>query len=482
MPTVVEQSPQWWLLNLYRRLLGRLPEIRRYEDYYEGRHRLNFVTSEYREEFGKMLAGVTDNWMALVVDAVEERLHVDGFRIPDDSGEGQADKSAWTTWQRNCLDADSELVHQIALQAGSAYAMVWYGAEDTAEITAEHPSQTIIAYAGGSRRERLAALKTWTDEWTGAVRANVYMPDGIYKFESSKVPAPTDYVTPSGRARDLGLVWDRTWSVSSEDDGFVENPLGVVPIVEFRNRPRMLGVGRSEIADVISTQDQINKLVCDMLVAAEFSAFRQRWATGVEVPTDPVTGKELDDSFAAAVNRLWSVPSDAARFGEFGETDLGNYVKAIENRVQSLASRTRTPPHYLLGQSGSFPSGESLKATETGLIAKVRSRQRHFGEAWEEVMRLSFMVQDESAAAEQYSSETIWADPESRSESEHVDALIKLRGLQVPLKQLWEDAGYTPPQIERFDGMLIGEALNRIMSGQPAAPQPSAMAEPLVEV
>lgn len=475
MPDVAELSPEWWLLNLYRRLLGRQPEIRRYEDYYEGRHRLNFVTSEYREEFGKMLAGVTDNWMELVVDAVEERLHVDGFRIPGDTADPGADKAAWEEWQRNCLDADSELVHQVALQTGSAYAMVWFGEGDTADITPEHPSQTIVAYTGGSRRHRAAALKAWTDEWTGRVRANVYLPDAIHKFEAQREPHSSDWVTASGRPRDLSVVWGRIWERSSEDGGEIDNPLGVVPIVEFRNRPRMLGPGRSEIAGVISTQDQINKLVCDMLVAAEFSAFRQRWATGVEVPVDPVTGEELDDNFAAAVNRLWSVGASDAKFGEFGETDLGNYVKAIENRVQSLASRTRTPPHYLLGSSGSFPSGESLKATETGLIAKVRSRQRHFGESWEEVMRLAFAVKRDDAAAAQFASETIWADPESRSESEHVDALIKLRGLQVPLKQLWEDAGYTPQQIDRFEEMLVGEALNRMLAGQPIASPPSTV-------
>jgi hypothetical protein len=229
-------------------------------------------------------------------------------------------------------------------------------------------------------------------------------------------------------------------------------------MVEFRNRPRMLGDGRSEIADVISVQNQINKLVCDMLVAAEFSAFKQRWATGIEIPRDPMTGKDLFE-FPAAIDRLWSTENDGAKFGEFGETDLGNYVGALENRVQSLASRTRTPPHYLLGSSGSFPSGESLKATETGLIAKCRSRQRHFGEAHEEIMRLAFAVLDDPRK-DSPMAETIWTDPESRSEAEHTDSLLKKVSLGVPFVQLWEDAGYSPQQIERFQSLLVEQAKN----------------------
>jgi hypothetical protein len=447
-----EQSPQWWLVHLHRRLLARAPLVDKFERYYDGDHPLSFVTSEYRQEFSAMLRGVSDNWMPLVVDAVEERLHVEGFRMGEDPA---GDKDAWRIWQENSLDADSELLHSTALQTGASYALVWYGDGDRPEITVEHPAQVIIAYESGSQRKRAAALKSWVDEWTGDIRANVYLPDGIYKFVSRRQVTISEYTTPTGRNRSLDAL-GAMWAPLGGDAEYVPNPLGVVPMVEFRNRPRMLGDGRSEIADVISVQNQINKLVCDMLVAAEFSAFKQRWATGIEIPRDPMTGKDLFE-FPAAIDRLWSTENDGAKFGEFGETDLGNYVGALENRVQSLASRTRTPPHYLLGSSGSFPSGESLKATETGLIAKCRSRQRHFGEAHEEIMRLAFAVLDDPRR-DSPMAETIWTDPESRSEAEHTDSLLKKVSLGVPFVQLWEDAGYSPQQIERFQTLLVEQA------------------------
>jgi hypothetical protein len=461
---VIERSPEWWLVHLYRRLLLRMPLVTKYERYYDGDHPLSFVTSEYRAEFASMLRGVSDNWMPLVVDAVEERLHVEGFRMGEES---EGDKEAWRIWQENSLDADSELLHSTALQTGAAYALVWYGENDRPEITVEHPTQVIVAYESGSQRKRAAALKAWVDEWTGDVRANVYLRDGIHKFKSGRQVTIHDYRTRTGRDRNLDVL-GAMWVPLGGDSEFVANPLGTVPIVEFRNRPRLLGDGRSEIADVISAQDQINKLVCDMLVAAEFSAFKQRWATGIEIPRDPMTGRDLFE-YPAAIDRLWSTESEGAKFGEFAETDLSNYVGALENRVQSLASRTRTPPHYLLGSSGSFPSGESLKATETGLIAKCRSRQRHFGEAHEEVMRLAFAILDDPRR-DAVMAETIWTDPESRSEAEHTDSLLKKMAMGVPVRQLWEDAGYSQAQINRFRELLVEQAADPL-TRQPADPE-----------
>ena len=43
---------------------------------------LAFATSKYREQFARMLSELSDNWMALVVDAVEELWHLE--EVPAD--------------------------------------------------------------------------------------------------------------------------------------------------------------------------------------------------------------------------------------------------------------------------------------------------------------------------------------------------------------------------------------------------------------
>lgn len=469
-PDLAAYSPEWWLDRLERRLAFRQPVVQLYTDYYEGRFELAFATSKFRETFARMLAAVSDNWLPLVIQAPIERLVVQGFRL----GEGdqlEADADAWRLWQENDLDLDSATLFTEASKIGEAYLMVWWGedrdavsgpfasrnSEPKAEITVEHPAQVIVERKAGSRDDISAALKKWIGE-DGTLYATLFLPDAIYRFE---------------RPRAAGKGWE-----PRRDAPAVEaNPLGVVPVVPVVNNPSMLpsfppgsllvaphdlpeaaiGLGRSDLADVISTQDVINKLLCDLLVASEVSAFRQRWATGLEIPFDESTGEPIQP-FEHAVNRLWVSPDPETKFGEFQSNDLSNYTRAIESRIQSLAARTRTPPHYLLGSIVNA-SGDALKAAESGLANRVREKQRTYGEAIEHAMRLAFAVEGDVAKANSPMAEVDWKNPETRSESEYVDALVKKLAFGVPQEQLWADAGYSPQEISRFKAMLREQAL-----------------------
>jgi hypothetical protein len=256
------------------------------------------------------------------------------------------------------------------------------------------------------------------------------------------------------------------WILRPGVEAVIPNPLGVVPVVELKNQPRILGDGRSEIETIINLQDAANKLIVDMLVAAEYSAFRQRWVTGLDIPTD-ASGNPVEP-FEAAVDRLWQTNSPDAKFGEFQQTDLGHYVNAIELLVQHVASQSRTPFHYFLLNGGQAPSGESIQSAEAGLISKARRRQRSFEEGWEEAMRIAFLIKNDTERGEAYDAEVIWSDPAYRSQSALVDSLIKLDALGVPRKQLWSDAGYTPQQIARFEEML--EEQREMFAVEPAEP------------
>jgi hypothetical protein len=72
-----------------------------YSAYYNGQHNLLLSTQKFRETFGSMFTAFADNWCQLVVDAVEERLNVEGFRW---GGVQEGDKDAWRIWQANGLD------------------------------------------------------------------------------------------------------------------------------------------------------------------------------------------------------------------------------------------------------------------------------------------------------------------------------------------------------------------------------------------
>lgn len=451
MPTDPIGSPLWWVRRLDARLAERRGDVELLTNYYEGRHPLPLAHEKVRATFHRMLSRCRANWVALVIDAVTERLHVEGFRLDSPN----ADNDAWDLWQRNELDAESELVHNEALVTGETYVTVWSDPDDPQVplITPEHASQMIHEYDPGHRRRLAAALKVWIDDWTGQKMATLYLPDGIHKFR-----APKD---------------GTEWSVREDS---LPNPLGVVPVAVFRNRPRLLTGGRSEIGDLLDIQDRINKTIFDRMMAAEYSSYRQRYSIGMEIPRDEDGNPRAP--FEAAVDRLWMAEDPEVRFGEFSATDLGPYIAAVEADINAMAAISRTPPHYLLGAMVNI-SGDALKAAESGLSSKAHSRARQFGESWEKVIRLAFGVLDDPRS-KVTDGQVIWADVETRTEGERVDALTKMATLGVPNVALWERWGATPQEIERWRDIQFEESLTaqagadvRALTGPPPAPPPA---------
>lgn len=460
----VAEDPDKWRDRLATQLFARRPEIELLERYYCGDHPLTGSMTKAQRSYRRLLKQARSNWMGLVVDAVDERLRVDGFRFGDQPG---GDSVAWRIWQANQLDADSGLAHNTALVTGSAYALVWAGADGPA-ISIEHPSQVIVAYEPGSRRVRVAALKVWIDHdrfcW-----AYLYGRSGIWKYRSRN---PFTGVSMAITRLPEMVPWQ-----AGAESWPLPNPLGVVPVVELAANPNLLGGGRSELDGVTDIQDRINETLFNRLLAAQFAAFRQRWVTGMEIPTDEA-GNPVEP-FNAAVDRLWMAEDPGVKFGEFNESDLAGYIKSVEADIQHLAAITRTPPHYLLGQSGAFPSGDSLKATETGLVAKVRNHQLHFGEAWEEIIGLALRVAGDPRSADP-AGEIIWHDPESRSQGELVDALVKMATLGVPREALWERWGASPQEIGRWKALQAQQdLLGAFMAPTATPPTPPVPVPPV---
>jgi hypothetical protein len=455
-------SSGWWLDRLGSRLDQRAAEIRKFRLYYSGQQPLALASAKFREAFGQTYGRFADNFVALVVQAVEERLTVQGFRWDNDAGANKA----WGMWQANQMDAQSQKAHRDALITG--YSPVIVGPNPNGGkwpvIRVQKPEEVIVAH-GDDPLVREVALKRWKTE-DDRLLATLYYPDRLEKYQQTRT---LRYANQYGRSYDLGG-WEQR--IVPGEPWPLPHDLAAVPVVTLVNDPDLDNCGTSEIASVVPLQDALNKLLVDMLVASEFAAFRQRWVTGMEIPLDPETQKPVE-VFKASVQRVWQARDKEVKFGDFEQSDLAPYVSAIETVIQHMATTTRTPAHYLLGQSGTFPSGESLKATETGLTAKAKRDQRDWGEPWEEIERLGFRAMGDAKRAAYEEAETIWKDPEYRSEAEHVDALLKLKALGVPDEQLWSDAGYTPQQIKRF------VALRQAQPPTPAPPAPTDGAMPM---
>jgi hypothetical protein len=429
-------APLWWVKRLYKQLREQREHFELMDAYYRGEPgKLPWLPEQARREFARLLELTKSNYMGLVVDSMVERMQVEGFRIGDSA---EADQDTWAIWQANNLDSGSDQVLLESAIGGSSYLLVAPNPDrpDRPLVYAEHPTQAIVAYEPGTgRRVRAAGLKVWLDDWTGYTLATLYLPDLIFKFQSERRAIGGETVEPRWEPRP---VRNEPWPAP--------NVLGEVPLVEVVNNPRMLTGGVSEIADVVAVQDRICKTLADRLMTQDFGAFPQKWAIGF--PDQDADGNE--NRIDVGRNRM--VTSDIAetKFGQWDAAPLDPYSAAKREDVKDIASRTRTPAQYLLGEMSNV-NGETLKASESGLVSKVRQRHRTSGEGLEDTARLARKAAGIGGGDE--AMETIWRNPEFRTEGELVDALTKMSTLNVPDEALWERWGATQVEIQRWKTM-----------------------------
>jgi hypothetical protein len=300
-------------------------------------------------------------------------------------------------------------------------------------ITIEHPSQVVVAYEPGSNRRRArAALKVWVDEWTGAYLATLYLPDRLWKMRAEGPKRGEGSYTPLWKPRVEGM--------ESEP-----NPLGEVPFREITLTPRLLSGGRPFLTDVIDIQDRINKTLADRLLTQDFGAFPQKWASGW--PDEDADGNPTDP-IQVGRDRMLTTDATETKFGQFTAADMDPYSNAKREDVKDIASITCTPIRSLLGEISNV-NGETLKASENDHIAMVKQMCRYAGAGIEGVARLT-----QKAAGLPVSEmvETIWANPEYRTEGELTDAVVKRvqTGLSS-IRQGREDLGYSAAQIKRLE-------------------------------
>ena len=428
-------------------LVDRNASARVLQNYYDGSHPLAWVHRKASLRYKGLLAQAVSNFPLLIIDSVNDRLDIQGFRVGGDD----TDRFVWSElWQGNNLDIFGSMIHQQALVTGISYASVWPDEETgKAKIRGESCYEVMHEVDPADPLRVRLAMKVWADEREKKWHLRVFYPEGIIGLS-----APYTVAIPEpGSLPDFMM--SAKWTIDKEMD----NPFGtMIPIVPFLNRPRMDGTGFSEIGDLLPVFDRINTLTADLLMAAELAAFKIRWATGLDIPTDD-DGNRVEP-FDVALDRLWISENPDTKFGSFDASPLEPYAQAIDQAIQQAAAISRTPPFLLLGKLTNL-SAEALKATESGLVQKVQNRMRVFGEAWEDVVNMGLSVYGQEPSQQ---IEVLWKDPENVSEGARVDALTKLSAIGLPWRAVMERWGATPGEIDRWEALRAQDAFEALMS------------------
>jgi hypothetical protein len=378
--------------------------------YYTGDQPLTFMAPEVISQVGSRLAPLVINWPETIVDSVNRRLRIEGFRLGQTS---EADDELWRIWTANELDEESPLAHADALVHGITYLSVWGNDEDpdTPTITYESAHQVVVEYEPGSRTLR-AALKKWRDG--SETYATLYLRDQIRRYVARTVVGQ-----PRWELREAPL----------------RNPLGAVPIVPMVNRGRLLNKsGRSELKSVAPIADAINTLATNMMVTSDYYTTPRRWATGMAVPGGTPDSIER---LQAQVKAYWDeaskektwIAGTGVQFGQFDEADLAGFVAGINLLTAAVAAIGGLPPDDLGLNTTNPASAEARRAAETTLILRAKEKWDPFGGASVRGMRLAIAARDGIALRdvpqEFKRMKAAWADPATPAVAQAMDAAVK---------------------------------------------------------
>ncbi|MFI6594986.1 phage portal protein [Nonomuraea sp. NPDC050536] len=445
-----------WLKHLVKCHDKELKELRRLDEYYEGEQALSYMAPELIQELDERVRQVVIEWPRLVVDSVEERLDVEGFRF---GKQADADAGLWRIWQANDLDEQSQQAHVDALVMKRSYVIVGANEDDaeTPIITVESPLEVHAEYDPRTRAVA-AAVKRWVEE------------DDDRKIDHATLYLPSSTV----------------WFVKDEKSNWVEDPdnprddhgLGQVCVVPIVNRPRLKRPGGvSELKPVIPISDAACKIATDMMISAEFHAIPRRYAIGVG-PEDfeDEQGRPVS-ALKRIAGRIWAIAKnkkdDGVELGQFPEASLNNFHETLRLLAMMVASLAGLPSRFLGHATDNPASADAIRSDESRLVKRAERKQRAWGGSWEKVMRLALLIRDGEVPDDARSLETLWRDASTPTVAQKADAAMKLYTSKiVPLRQTREDLGYTQAQIDRMqeeDTKAAESAFERVMAGDLAA-------------
>jgi hypothetical protein len=397
------------LTELRKRQVG----YRKYQRYYDGNHDLAYSTKKFLTVFGELFKTFSDNLIPTAVNGIADNLQVQNFTVQ--TGESSLSEKALEIWEANFMEQRSNELHREVLLKGDAYAIVWLDENGKAVIYPNKADNCIVGYDSENPGKRLWAIKTWKEG--KKTRLNLFLPDEVIKYESGF----------------HGINGTKFNKIDS-----IENTFGSVPVFHFTNQASVGEAGTSEVEPLIPLNDALNKMVLDMLVASEFGAFRQRWATGIEI-TYGTDGKPINP-FTAGAEGIWATTAKDAKFGDFQVTDLEQFIRVQESFRAEIARVASIPLHYLMLQSGNFASGRALQTAEKRFTIKMKMLQLAFGAMWAKVMCSALEMCGCDKGVRLF---TQWDDVTSVSENETLSNLrLKHEGLEIPLQQIWKEAGY----------------------------------------
>lgn len=392
-----------------------------YFNYYDGDQPLRYSTKRLEDVFEQKLVKFRQNWCAVVINAVMDRMELYGWSAADES----VNDLLSDLWASSGLALEATEVHESALICGESFLIGWQDDGQPLEFYYNDPRRCAVFYDDDHPRQKTFAAKWWdADDGCHMV---LYYPDRLEKYFA--------------RGRKMIEIDDRTGGFRVFQLDVTEtNPYGVIPVFHFRNALRTI---KSDLKSVTELQDAVNKLLCDMLVTAEFAAFPARFV---------ISNADIQQ-LKNAPSQIWDLPGSVegqqdTQVGSLGAANLENYSNQINEIAASIAIITNTPKYYFESSRAAI-SGEALITMESPLVKKVEQKRELFGNTWQEVAVFALMVSGQTVAKADVQPQ--WGEAESNLPLTETEVIKNYVDAGLPLKSALRLAGYTAAEIETIE-------------------------------
>ena len=207
----------------------------------------------------------------------------------------------------------------------------------------------------------------------GVQNQELYTPSRLWRrlFKRNKYENTVDTTTYSD---------DQTHFDKWEPEFVVENPLGIIPIVHFKNIIDDQPFGVSDLQVVTSLQDNLNKSLTDMMVGMDNQAFQRLFIIG---------GMGGSGEISVSAGTVGELP-DGASVQVIQPGSIGNYAFGMQALVEQISTVTQIPVEVFRGFNGVPVSGYALRILFMNLESKTKERMANVNDGLAQLNRMIF--------------------------------------------------------------------------------------------
>ena len=401
------------------------------------------------DEYADLMDRSPTPWLGLGITSLVQTVFLDGVKRRGSNDMMQV----YETWHENRFNSRQNALYRGAMAHGQSFVMALPG---------------IVPLTGqkSARMRGLSALTTaaWyeypDDEWSKfAIHAEEdFFGDNLdqpgYTVELIDEVATYRFTVVGEGER----VDDWTYVTTEEHN------LGVPPLVRYTNRMDLDGRVTGEVEPFIPLVKRIDQDTFDRLIVQRFGAWKVRFITGLQRPTNMSENEYQTSLLKMKINDFLIATSDKTKFGTLDETQLDGFLKARDADIRDLSAVLQVPPYMFLGLSANMQA-ESLAAARSALMAKSSEFRETVGESHEQLFRLTAKIRGNDAEMRAYDMETKWRDTEVRPLSQAADALGKLAAqVGVPLEMLWTMIpNWTDSDVERAKSLVQTQGFDQLI-------------------